>query len=258
MTRVDAWTATGVDRKTLAKIDRGEEVKQETLQKLANNLGVPISFFDPPESESPAIRKLTEKDGGEPGNFFDAEIMLREFDAEGLSELLRKAKRVRWHLNLQVVDEKVHELLEQFDKAVYELRRYLTYQSAEWTNPWHSPTGLSKALSGVKKRRVVANLMQRLAEHRITVLGADYLHWDVSKEIDPIDPDSDEVQCVHTYTSTRTLELSIEKSSVRTRRQPINLGSEPPKFIPETDPPTIVFVDGMQLSDDEWSEELDE
>jgi transcriptional regulator with XRE-family HTH domain len=251
MTQVDAAVASRVDRKTLAKIERGEEVKKETLQKLASGLLVPVSFFEPPETESTTITKLTEKDPEWDAVLVDALIMLRELDAEGLSRLLDRTQIVFWAVNLQVVDEKVHELLERFDKAVHELHQHLIGESLEWKDRELFPTGLSRELSALKKGRAVANLMKQLAEHRIAVLGADYLRWTVSKETEEYYPDL--FRHVHKYTSTPIVRLSIEKSGVRTRREPIWIGSEPPKYAPKTDPPTYVFVNSMQLAhpDDE-------
>lgn len=249
MTQVDAADKTGVDRKTLARIERGEEVKQETLQKLANGLRVPTSFFDPPVTESPPITKLTKEDPEwDQDPFTDALIMLRELDADRLLGLLNYARKINWHLNFQPSDEKAHELLEQFDKAVHELHQHLTYQSPEWKNPKVAPTDLSKKLSALKKGRVVAKLMEQLAEYRIAILGADYLQWDVSEDRKYVVTEL--IAYVHTYASTRIVELSVEKSGIRTRRVPISIGREPPKFAPDTDPPTEVIVDGWGLGEE--------
>jgi len=238
MTQVDAADQTGVDRKTLAKIDRGEEVKRETLQKLANSLRVPVSFFDPPAAEltEPSVIKETEKFGL---------IMLRELDAYGLSELLKNTKRIEWHLNLQLVEEKVFGLLEEFEHAVEEFHKHLLVSERG------RPVGLGGQLAGPKKGLVVATLMKRLAEHRIAILGADYLRWDDQKS------DNRSPPFHHYYSSTRIAELSVEKSGVQTRREQVYLGSEPPKYAPADSEETI-FVDGEMLNPPDWLASMQE
>ena len=145
MTQWDAWKATGVDRKTLAKIDRGGEVKLETVQKVANGLRVPVNFFfDPPATE------LAEQDDH---NL----ITLRALDTDGLSELLNKeTDRINWHLNLppRRVDKKVRELLKEFEDAVSRFYQHLHHQTYEWKR--RGPFSLQTQLSGLEKGEAVA------------------------------------------------------------------------------------------------------
>ena len=81
---MDASQKTGVDRKTLLKIDRGEEVKLEKLQKVANKLGVPEEYFLHP----PAAEVTDDGDVPEPGT-----IMLRKLDVARLKDFLMEPKQ---------------------------------------------------------------------------------------------------------------------------------------------------------------------
>jgi transcriptional regulator with XRE-family HTH domain len=230
MTQLDAKDKTGIDRKTLTKVERGEEVKLETLQKLAKGLSVPDSFFHP----TPAT-ELTEYDHCP---WPHSLIMLCPLDANSLLELIKKGQQIRWRLNLKLVEEKVFGLLEEFEQAVHDFHQYPYF--GECLSDEDEAHSLGAQLNHLKKVQAVPTLMERLAEHRIAVLGADHSYWTVSqKTIDTFH--------VQIYTSIRIIELSVEQYGTSSRRVPIFLGSEPPKVAPERDSSIKVLVNGMQL-----------
>jgi transcriptional regulator with XRE-family HTH domain len=114
MTQMEAAAreVTGVDRKTLAKIDRGDEVKRDTLEQVANRLRVSLGHF---LGTTEADDKLNDP----PAHT----VMLRRLNGERLAELLKRVPLggqfqsitgdlLEWLLNVQVVDEKASKTSE--------------------------------------------------------------------------------------------------------------------------------------------------
>jgi transcriptional regulator with XRE-family HTH domain len=222
MTQMDAKEKTGVDRKTLSKINDGEEVKLETLQKLANKLQVPEAYFlshpvpaAADDSDVPSVL--------EPGT-----IMLRKLDWARLEELLKGAEILRWHLKAQVRDDATRKFLEEFEQAVENFRKQLALNVPE---AWDADPTLRFQLSLLKTADDIAARLEALADHGVVLLGADYLFWDCDSE------DGESVYQRWTtvnYRSSRTVLLSVEPAGAQSRRAPIFQGSLPPRFAPNT------------------------
>jgi transcriptional regulator with XRE-family HTH domain len=234
MTQVDAAGVTGVDRKTLAKIDRGEEVKLETLQKLARKLNVPTTHFEPPAASS-----VDQADSqGDDSEWLD--LMLRRIDADALMDLMfdfsdeDQADRFKWQLNVHTVDDEAIPLLEQFEDAVKDLNQYLK------NNLRRNRNSLREQLDELKKIKRVTSLVEELAKHRLAILGVEYLYWEAQEITDPV------TQCSSIdYVSRSIILLSIEGTPAHERREKVYQGTVPPKFAPDSQ--TLVYVDGNQL-----------
>jgi hypothetical protein len=234
-----------IDRKTLTKIDRGEEVKLETLENLAKQLGVPTSYFDPPANNS--VSQLEEHPGS---------VMLRKVDAKGLADLLKGSIRYQWQLNVHQVDDEAVAFLGQLEGAVNELdlyfqetnyRRFVATTNIRGSNPRFELAeqaeylaaikylgSLSQQLDGLKFFKRVANLFEELPKHRLAILGAEFLCWEcthINRGLESADPDSVAEDLGNwyffdNYVSFTTALISIDEYSVQTRRGTVDRTSK--------------------------------
>lgn len=226
MTQVDAFEKTRVDRKTLSKIDRGEEVKLETLQKVANKLQVPEEYFLHP----PAGQMTGDGDIPEPGT-----IMLRKLDAARLEQLFKAdPERLEWQLNAQVRDDEARKFLEDLETTLENFRKDLFLSS--------DTLSLRRQLERLKTADDIAARLERLAEHHLALLGADHLFWECTYTEDRYE---DMRWFKEEYRSSNTVLLSVEPFGTQSRRAHISIGNPPPFFAP--DPEIAVFVNGERL-----------
>jgi transcriptional regulator with XRE-family HTH domain len=236
-----------IDRKTLARIDRGDEVKLETLQKLANNLKVPITYFDPPVGSS------VEQVNSQLEDSRWLNLLLHKVDVDDLARMIWKlwdnteSDSIHWKLNVDRVDDEAISLLEQFEDAVNDFCQYVSTPGSN---------SLRAELDRLKKTKHVASLLEDLAKHHLAVLGASYLSWQSQKEIDR------ETECsLVIYNSCDHIMLSIEGHPAHERREKVWQGTVPPKFAPwgtfvkvngrllETDPAVVQQMENRRLNE---------
>jgi transcriptional regulator with XRE-family HTH domain len=227
MTQTDARDKTGVDRKTLLKIDRGEEVKLETLQRVAIKLQVTEEYFrHPPTAE--------ETDNGgvpEPGT-----IMLRKLDAARLKDLFEGADRVIWHLNAEVRGDETRKFLEDFEPALEDFRKQHELFPRE-------SNSLRFQLDRLKTADDIAARLEKLAGYRLVLLGASHLFWECSSKEHSYEDGrtwfSDHYLC------SLTVHLSVEPFDTQSRRTHAYIGTPPPLLSPDLETP--VYVNGRRL-----------
>src|SRR5579871_5278563 len=219
MTQMDAFQKTRVDRKTLSKIDRGEEVKLETLQQVANKLQVTEEYFRHP----PAAEVTHDLIDSEPGT-----VLLRKLDATSLENLLSGAERTEWHLNVKVRDENVRKFLEDFETAVESFRKDLRrFEGGDFSR---AALPLRVQLDRLKTADDIAARMELFPEHRLSLLGADHLFWECSGEEHSYE---DRRWYSENYNSSQTVLLSVEPLGTQSRRVRISYGNPPPILAPD-------------------------
>ncbi|MFG3595546.1 helix-turn-helix domain-containing protein [Bradyrhizobium sp. RDI18] len=228
MTKMDAKEKTQVDRKTLSKIDRGEEVKLETLQRVVNKLQVTEEYFRHP----PVSQETDKGDDPEPGT-----ILLRKLDASRLHDLVEGTECFKWHLNAKVRDDDARKFLEDFEEAAEKFRKQNAFV---FDDESHS---LRLQLDRLKTADDMAARLERLAEHRLALLGGGHLFWECSVE----EHSYEDVRWqTANYRSSYLVHLSIEPLGTQSRRVHIYVGETPPLFAP-SDRRYDVFVNGRQL-----------
>jgi transcriptional regulator with XRE-family HTH domain len=244
MTQAEVAAGGGIDRKTQVKIDRGGEVKLETLQKLADKLKVPVTYFDPPASSSVGDGKsITQFPKDQAEEDWKAHVwlslLLRKVDVDDLSEMLLSvsdSERIEWKLNVRTVDDETISLLEQFEDAVKDL--------CEHQNDFGVRPSLRRELDELKKTKRVVSLMEELAKHGLAVFGATYVSWHHSD--DGIDFETGYVEGPNVnFVSTSHVVFSIERYSAHEPRQKVWQGKLPPRFAPWG---TRITVDGRVLA----------
>jgi transcriptional regulator with XRE-family HTH domain len=242
LTQVEVAADGGIDRKTQAKINRGEEVKLETLQKVANKLKVPITYFDPPAGRSadqPPAGSSVNQGESQLEDSGRLSLLLRKVDVDDFWRMLAfiDSTQIQWILNLPTIDDEAMSLLEQFGDAVNDFDKY----ESRW---WR--VGLRQQLDyredQQKKTRHMASLLEKLAKHGLAVLGGEYVSWKCEEAFD----EERELLFVN-YKPTFHVVFSVERHTVRERRQTVSQGTVPPRFAARG---TVVTVSGRELEMD--------
>jgi hypothetical protein len=228
ITQMDAHDQTRVDRKTLLKIDRGEEVKRETLEKVATKLRIPVDRFLGTSGAEIRDDDIHDRDDG-----FGRSVTLSKITPERLRGILITTSRIHWEINAQLGGD-THTLLEEFEQAVESLRKNVQEEDDDGS--------LRFQLWRLKTVEDINSSLKQLAERRLTILVAEYLFWKCDNP--PGDFFWNLGNTTAHYTSSQIVLFSVEPRDTQSRRVRVAQGSLPPKFAPDG---SRILVNGLRL-----------
>jgi transcriptional regulator with XRE-family HTH domain len=216
----------GMDRKTLRAIDRGQPVKDTTLQKIAVELRVPIDHL----LKGPSEKNSKNNNAGANS------ILLRAVKAPEIKALLSKAVILKWKLLLDNLDSGTDTLeFESTDEVILKFEKVVN----QWWTNLKTEVLVEESLSEQLGRLVMGSdcetIIEKLKTRSISVLGGEYLHW----PIEIIDNGGtyqnveDDNGCP---VSLKVAILALAPSSIHSKRIEVDIGLPPPE--PSELPPT--------------------
>ena len=213
MTQMDASEKTRVDRKTLLKIDRGEEVKLETLQQVATKLQVTEGYFRHP----PAAEVTDDSDVRGAGNHHAAQA--RRGAPGGTSSGSRTPR-------VAAERQGPGRRGAQVSGGIRNSRREVSEGLRRFGDSRPQTLSLRSQLERLKTADDIVARLERLAEHGLALLGADYLFWECS--ISNEDWEVTQLTWEAEYRSSNAVLLTIEPFGTQSRRAHIFAGDVPP------------------------------
>lgn len=201
---------TGFDRKTLRAIDKGDRVKDTTLQRLAVKLNIPFSFIAISNDEAD---ETSSEAGGQ------SDLVVSKTSSTILRDQLAGCHSVEWRLQIDDVSDVEEKYLKQFDFDVEMLRTRLSVIGNHSDYDGEHPSSLSFQLSLIKNWKSLDTILSELGDRGIGIFSGNYLYWSRS---------SFRKTGGCQFTSVKKLLLLAAKSSVHTLRVPVDPGEPPP------------------------------
>ena len=239
---------TKVDRKTLRSINKGQSVKESTLQAIADNLRVPLTHL----LGQDRIASLQLNSDGPSRRSYELELQpLNAIMLRKMLDHISMPDAIDWNLNINHVSDELETKLLKFETIV---REWLLLING-WDHWKGKNCDLQGQLAKIKMTADIENHIQVLSGGNIKIFGATFIRWNVG-DIRGIYGDFENAIEYHSICHGV---IAVESKNATTSRINVDPGEVPPHSF-ENQPLHIndVFVDGHHVWSRSNTSSLDE
>jgi len=226
---------TSIDRKTLRLINAGQQVKETTLQVIADRLRVPLAHLLGPGTVDK--RENISSVGG----YEYREIKLQQLDAAALRHLAAETgDEIGWFLKIDQMSEELEAVLLKIGECLSGWYFHiLTIEDSGLDN-------LRNQISQIKTSTDIDKCVEELSQHNLKIFGGTYVCWYLER---PRDLAKDYPLPILRYTSRLHAALIVAPEEKNNSTIRVCTGWEPPQEFDERKLAGIDFVevDGKQV-----------
>lgn len=241
----------GCSRTTIADINKGKEVKFDTMNEIAKALRIPIEHLIEQKNDANEENLSDEFVVADYDWFRRVSIKLqRIITANDLKQAIGHSKNIRWALQIEDMDEELSASLVNFEQKVTEFKEY------EQNSVSFEGNSLAKLVDKRKSHLQIQNDIALLVEKNVFIYGTNYLEWRQSESYEYSDPYGEgPSHKVVDYVSERNALIIINNQNKISTRHELLLDPPPPQQRKEDDP--IIRVDGRELKEQREQSEID-